>query len=230
MTIFLYLLKKFTKFYKILFGVGLKIMNNPQSKRNYIHRKKTYNMSLTLVRQTLELISLVKKVKMLPQELDHLAKQHTDRIEAVCWDPRTKITDDIYQQLVTKKTRELCNILINKHAPQINTISLLIQMHGKDFVQKMSREENQNQGFKDKSQSVQPLPLPVFKICNTDDNQPNNILLEADKSNNLFSFNEEFQFRPDSPNFLSTFINHDEINDAFNNDFSLNSVQPPDIP
>lgn len=197
------------------------------SKRNYIRKKKTYNKSMALVHQTLELIGLVKNTKIPPSELDQLAKQHADRIEAVCWDPRNKITDDVYQQIVIQKTRELCNMLINKYAPQVNTISLLIQIHGKNLLQNIPPKENPKQEIKSQA-PVNHLPIPIFIPNNSNDYLlNNNIISEIDKGNNFFPpINDDFQLkpllRPESPNFVTNFINHENTNDPLNVDFNIN--------
>lgn len=205
-------------------------MENQNSKRNYIRRKKTYNKSCTLVRQTLELINLVKNTKMPPIELDQLAKQHADRVEAVCWDPRTKISDDLYQQLVIKKTRELCTLLINKYAPQVNTINLLIKMHGTKLLQNKIAD-NQSNIISDSS--TNPLPLPVFKIDDTNNSPVNIIIKENDKKednendteNKPFQLTEDFQIiqppRPESPFNCPNLFIHEPEKDPMKNEFDM---------
>ncbi|OHS96108.1 hypothetical protein TRFO_37750 [Tritrichomonas foetus] len=190
------------------------------SKRNYIRRKKTYNKCMTLIRQTLELINLVKKTNIPANQITEQAKQHADLVEAVCWDPRTRITDELYQQVAIRKTRELCTSLINKQAPQVSAIHMIIQMNGlksisalqnapKDTKQKnisdtpktQLKAQNQTQNNHQQNQQlnqsqtapVKTLPIPILQ-------NPDNILNETDFPQNpinlQFSINPSDQILP----------------------------------
>lgn len=184
-------------------------------KRNYIRRKKTYNKSMSLVHQTLELINLVKNTKITNTELDQLSKQHADRIEAACWDPRMKLTDDAYQQIVIQKTKELCNILINKFAPQVNTISLMIKIHGKNNLQQLA-----SKNLKIEIQN-NCLPMPIFYSKSDNLNTSNNFLFENEKANALFP-----QFNINNEDFVPSIINTESSNDSLDVGFTDNFIQP----
>lgn len=90
-------------------------------RRNYIRRKKCLNESINIIEKTLLCLSSIRKDKIDKSELTKLAKAHANEVEAACWTPRMKMSDDDYQNLMNSKTKELCLVLIKKLMPAIDT-------------------------------------------------------------------------------------------------------------
>jgi hypothetical protein len=98
------------------------------TKRNYIRRKKCLTDSTALVKFTLTFIHDTLRTNVSSDKLEGLAKQHASAIEAVCWDPRTHLTDNTYQKLMISKTRELCIALIWQYLPEPNAARIVSEL------------------------------------------------------------------------------------------------------
>lgn len=166
-------------------------MEDEIPRRNYIRKKKIYEKSYKLIRQTLELINLVKNVKTAPNELNKIAKQHANRVEAACWHPRIGLTDYDYQQSVIDKTQELCDLLINSYAPQVNSIRNLIQ---KNFFQNFKKGQiNSPRILSSQSSDIKQ-----------DEKIDQNLSSEAEKEKSIG--NQNFQSDKIETNFFSNVI------------------------
>ncbi|EAY14160.1 hypothetical protein TVAG_372930 [Trichomonas vaginalis G3] len=89
-------------------------------RRNYIRRKRCLNESINIIEKTLLCLSSIRKDKIDKSELTKFAKAHANEVEAACWTPRMKMSDEDYQNLMTTKTKELCLVLIKKLMPTID--------------------------------------------------------------------------------------------------------------
>ena len=98
-------------------------------RKNYIRRKKCLNESIALIEKTLFCISKIRKDQADKNELTKLARAHANEVEAACWAPRMKMSDDDYQNLMETKTKELCLVLIKKLLPTIDTSRVILQNH-----------------------------------------------------------------------------------------------------
>lgn len=90
-------------------------LNKPR--RNYIRRKRCLTESVNLIETTLHFILTTRGEEIDISSLKKQASQHAHEVEAACWAPRTKMTDDEYNQLTLTKTKALCLLLINKFLP-----------------------------------------------------------------------------------------------------------------
>ena len=86
--------------------------------RNYIRRKRCLNESIQIIEKTLNCLANLRKDNLIKkEEISKLAKAHANEVEAACWAPRLKMSDDDYQNRMSTKTKELCLVLINKLLP-----------------------------------------------------------------------------------------------------------------
>ena len=90
-------------------------------RRNYIRRKRCLNESISMIEKTLICIFKIRKEQVDKNEITKMAKSHASEVEAACWAPRMKMSDDDYQNLMETRTKELCLVLIKKLIPTIDT-------------------------------------------------------------------------------------------------------------
>jgi hypothetical protein len=137
-------------------------MNAPlRPKRNYIRRKKCLNDSASLLKSTLSFINRTQGTQMPLTELDRVSRNHAASIEAACWDPRTNtMTDELYQNLMAQKTRQLCLTLILQSVPQGNALDVLAD------IRALGPEHKPRQ-----APAPLALPLPMIKKADANDGE-----------------------------------------------------------
>ena len=92
-------------------------------RRNYIRRKRCLNESIQIIEKTLNCLANLRKDNIIKKdEISKLAKAHANEVEAACWAPRLRMSDDDYQNRMSTKTKELCLVLINKLLPPIDNL------------------------------------------------------------------------------------------------------------
>jgi hypothetical protein len=178
-------------------------MNAPlRPKRNYIRRKKCLNDSASLLKSTLSFINRTQGTQMSLAQLDRVARNHAASIQAACWDPRTNtMTDELYQNLMAQKTRQLCLTLILQSAPQGNALDVLSDIRGI--------------GEQKPRQPPAPFPLPMIKKA--DINDPDSADFPVEGLPNLEPFGELPRLRFDQQPELS--IEHDPYHEHLKFDF-----------
>jgi hypothetical protein len=95
-------------------------MIDRDNKRNYIRRKKYLDESVSQIRTTLEFIGTASREPPDLSELSKLALRYAEGIDAACWSPRPRPTAEVYQQLISAKTAELCRALIAQAIPNFD--------------------------------------------------------------------------------------------------------------
>ena len=89
-------------------------------RRNYIRRKRCLNESIDIIEKTLQIIYQFRKENVDKNEISKRARAHANEVEAACWAPRMKMSDDDYQSLMETKTKELCLVLVKKLIPTVD--------------------------------------------------------------------------------------------------------------
>jgi len=97
-------------------------MSDQKNKRNYIRRKKYLNDSVTQICNTLRIIRDALHEGTADLEIQKRALNHAQAIEAACWSPHSRITEEDYKCIMMAKTRELCFALAKQKVPSIDTI------------------------------------------------------------------------------------------------------------
>ena len=97
-------------------------MSDQKNKRNYIRRKKYLNDSVTQICSTLRIIRSALHEDTPDAEIQKSALHHAQAIEAACWSPHSRLTEDEYQMIMCAKTRELCLALAKQKIPSFEGI------------------------------------------------------------------------------------------------------------
>ena len=136
--------------------------------RNYIRRKRCLNESIQIIEKTLNCLANLRKDNLIKkEEISKLAKAHANEVEAACWAPRLKMSDDDYQNRMSTKTKELCLVLINKFIPIQNFARQKMPMPQRvppklPTVQQTPPTQ-QNLPPKSEAKPVPPIPAVSFK-------------------------------------------------------------------
>jgi len=92
-------------------------MNEQKNKRCYIRRKKCLNDSIKSICNALKLIKQISHQRITESEIQKEAMVYAQTIEAACWSPHSRLTEENYQMIVLAKTQELCRAILKKHFP-----------------------------------------------------------------------------------------------------------------
>lgn len=111
-------------------------------RRNYIRRKRCFNDCMNVIAKTLRIIKQAKGEPFSEAAIKQLAIAHASEIEAACWTPRSKMTDDEYQALTNAKSCELCCAILRESLKNIDQgrLKFVLLM----FVQMMAQNGNPN--------------------------------------------------------------------------------------
>ena len=90
-------------------------MEENHTRRVYIRRKRCLKECQKLINETLYAISLARGEKVQDRLISNQALEYANAVEASCWSPHLRISDDEFQSLALSKTRELCQTLLKKH-------------------------------------------------------------------------------------------------------------------
>lgn len=90
-------------------------MNSNMTKRSYVRRKKCFSENAHTIESTLTFIQQQLGKGVFSQPLSQLSKHFSKIIEASCWDPRSRINDEVYQRIAASKTDELCHALLSQY-------------------------------------------------------------------------------------------------------------------
>ena len=82
-------------------------------RRNYVKKKKSLRDSMTMIKDTLEVIYANSHLPFDPNKIQKQAMDHAKQIEAACWVRHARFSDEIFQSRVRTKTYELCRMLLN---------------------------------------------------------------------------------------------------------------------
>lgn len=85
---------------------------NSNKQRNYIRRKHCLRECVKIIKMSLSYVAKATGNPISDKQLQEAADNHSKSIEAVCWAPRVKMTDEEYSALMLQKTKELCRVLI----------------------------------------------------------------------------------------------------------------------
>lgn len=96
------------------------------TKRNYIRKKKYFVECKDLIEKTLEYIYKREKKNVSEIDIQNESDQYASEVEAACWNPKLKLSDDDYQAIIHNKARELCLALLSKHIPK-NELEAILQ-------------------------------------------------------------------------------------------------------
>ena len=92
-------------------------MNDLKNKRNYIRKKKFLNDSISQICNTLKLIKTSLNQNISDVEIQKEALIHAQAIEATCWSPHLRHTEESYQYIMATKTNELCIAIAQQRIP-----------------------------------------------------------------------------------------------------------------
>ena len=111
-------------------------------RRNYIRRKRCFNECTNLIARTLRVIKQAQQEPFTEASINELAASHASQIEAACWSPRSKMTDEDYKALTMSKTIELCYAIIRKSLKlgEQAKLKLLIFIANPHFKQSLQRQ------------------------------------------------------------------------------------------
>lgn len=83
-------------------------------KRNYVLRKRFFNQSMAMLKDTIERLERSVGAKSDEITIQKMAESRAMEIEASCWDAKKRLKSDEYGRLVMAKTKQVCLALINK--------------------------------------------------------------------------------------------------------------------
>jgi hypothetical protein len=64
-------------------------------------------------------------VRLTPEEIADFSTKRAIELEACCWSPRVKVSDEDYHSIIQRKTAELCGALCREYGvPQLPNIAL----------------------------------------------------------------------------------------------------------
>lgn len=99
-------------------------MDKPR--RNYIRRKRCFNDCVDLIMKTLRIIKQARGEPVSEDEIRNAALCRARQIEAACWTPRSKMSDESYKKLTMLKTTELCTAILRQNLKNIDQVRLKI--------------------------------------------------------------------------------------------------------
>lgn len=132
------------------------IENKP---RNYVKKKKSLNECFEKIKKTLEDIRNDHSVTFSDEEIEKIARESTQSVEAACWSPQTHITQRQYQKFTEKKTKEVCNALRMRYTPRATGFIPHKTVDGNTFTNKdLSTTLNSPKIKRSMTPIIYPLP------------------------------------------------------------------------
>lgn len=140
-------------------------MDNNQTKRNYIKRKKCLSDATNLIKQTLELIRCLRGPNYFKVDIDKMAAAHGSTIEAACWSPHSKMTAQEYQNLMMIKAQDVSIALIKQHISSAE-LSGTEKNHLKAIIEYLlsAQAEKPDNNEKSEQNNSPKLPIKIHKI------------------------------------------------------------------
>ena len=89
-------------------------------RRNYIRRKRCFNACVDLIAKTLRIIKQARNEPFTEAQINSTAVFHASQIEAACWAPRSKMSDESYKRISMSKATELCTAILRKNLRNID--------------------------------------------------------------------------------------------------------------
>lgn len=108
--------------------------NTKLMKRNYLRRKKLLTENTQAIEATLSLIEQKLGRNIFPHPISQLAQYYSKTIEAFCWDPKSKMDNEKYQQLSASKTNELCHALLNQYCGDCVRSQMMVNTIDQIFI------------------------------------------------------------------------------------------------
>ena len=93
-------------------------------RRNYIRRKRCFNACVEMIAKTLRVIKQAQNEPFTEAQINSTAAFHASQIEAACWAPRSKMSDESYKRISMSKTTELCIAILRKHLRNVDQVKL----------------------------------------------------------------------------------------------------------
>lgn len=89
-------------------------MDKTRPRRIYIRRKRCLQETQKTIFDVLCSIALSQGKEINEEELNKEALEYANTIEASCWSPHLKISDEDFQAITKTKTQDLCQILLKR--------------------------------------------------------------------------------------------------------------------
>lgn len=94
-----------------------------QSKRTYIRRKRCLSEIKITIRNALQQYLSRSGREYTEDDLETLAKKHSNEIEAACYFPKQRMTEMQYSTLLTNKAEQLLSVLLSRNSTSNNIVS-----------------------------------------------------------------------------------------------------------
>lgn len=149
-------------------------------RRNYIRRKRRFNDCTNLIAKTLCVIKQTKGEPFSEASIKQLAVAYASKIEAACWTPRSKMTDDEYQALTNAKSCELCCAILREALKTVEQSKMKVMLLR--FVQSMSQNGVRNSTALPKQmiQTESKIPNDPPQLVQTEPQKSFGTLLDSD--------------------------------------------------